>query len=212
MRNLQKIGGICAVLEAFIYISVFALYACVLATPSTLSTAQKLAFLGEKQNVFFLVNVIGYIVFGVLLAVIVLALHERMKYAANTLSQIASVFGILWVGLVITSGMLANIGLGAILRSSIVEPEQTRSLWLAITTMTEALGGGNELVGGIWVLLISCAGIASKILPRTLHYVGIVVGAVGIATCYPAKVLTEIFGVSQIVWFGYLGIALLRQR
>lgn len=212
MMNLQKTAGIAALCEALIYITTFVLYGTVLAAPSGLDTAQKLTFLAGKQSLLFFSNLLAYVIFGILLAVLVLALHERLKSTAATLTQLASIFGVLWAGLVIASGMLANIGLDAVLKLSLTEPEQTRALWLSVTTITGALGGGNEIVGGLWVLLISCAGLKAKVLPTTLHYLGIVVGVAGIATCYPADGLTEIFGLSQIIWFSYLGFALLRQR
>ena len=212
LSNLQKTAGIAALSEAFIYIITFALYGTVLAMPSGLDAAQKLAFLAEKQSLLFFSNLLAYVIFGILLAVLVLALHERLKNTAATLTQLASIFGVVWVGLVIASGMLANIALNAVLKLSLTEPEQTRALWLSVTTITGALGGGNEIVGGLWVLLISCAGIKAKLLPTTLHYLGIAVGVAGIGTCYPADGLTEIFGISQIIWFGYMGFALLRQR
>nr|WP_315486957.1 DUF4386 family protein [uncultured Undibacterium sp.] len=210
--NLQKIAGIAALCEALIYITTFVLYGTVLATPSSLDNAQKLVFLADNKSLLFFSNLLAYVIFGVLLAVLVLALHERLKNTAATLTQLASIFGVLWVGLVIASGMLANIGLNAVLKLSITEPEQTRALWLSVTTITGALGGGNEIVGGLWVLLISCAGLKATVLPKTLHYLGMAVGVAGIATCYPSAGLTEIFGISQIIWFGYLGVALLRQR
>ncbi len=210
LSNLQKIAGVAALSEGLIYVTVFALYGTTLAMPSGLNAAQKLSFLAHHQDLLYFSNFLGYVVFGLLLAILVLALHERLKQAAP-LAQLASIFGILWVGLVITSGMLANIGLNAVLKLSISEPEQARALWLNVTTMTEALGGGNEIVGGMWVLLISLAGLKANVLPRVLHYLGSFVGMVGIASCYPAEILTEIFGISQIIWFGYMGMTLLRQ-
>jgi hypothetical protein len=212
LLNLQKTAGIAALSEALIYIITFALYGTVLAMPSSLDAGQKLAFLAEKQSLLFFSNLLAYVIFGILLAVLVLALHERLKNAAATLTQLASIFGLVWVGLVIASGMLANIGLNAVLKLSLTEPEHTRAQWLSVTTVTGALGGGNEIVGGLWVLLISCAGLKAKILPKTLHYIGMTVGVAGIATCYPAAGLTEVFGISQIMWFGCLGIILLRQQ
>jgi hypothetical protein len=212
LNNFQKIAGVAALCEALIYITLFVLYGTVLAMPAGLDSAQKLGFLESHHNLLFFSNLLGYVVFGILLAVLVLALHERLKNGANTLSQLAAIFGVLWVGLVITSGMLANIGLNAVLKLSLTEPEQTRALWLNVTTMTEALGGGNEIVGGLWVLLISCAGLKAKVLAEKFHYFGIAVGVTGIATCYPATGLTELFGISQIIWFGFLGVAMLRQH
>jgi hypothetical protein len=143
------------------------------------------------------------------LAVLVLAINERLKSNTPTLSQIASIFGIVWVGLVIASGMIANIGLSAVLELSTKDPEQAMTVWRAIYSVVEGLGGGNEVVGGLWVLLLSFAALKGDELSKRLNYFGLFVGIVGILTVYPAEVLTEIFGVSQIVWFSWLGAAML---
>ena len=83
---------------------------------------------------------------------------------------------------------------------------------IIISVITESIGGGNELVGGLWVLLISVAAIQADWLPRKLNYLGLLVGIAGIATVYPDELFTEIFGVSQIVWFIWLGVCLLTQE
>ena len=132
-----------------------------------------------------------------------------MKTKAPVLSQTASVFGIIWVGLVIASGMIANIGLAAAIDLSATNAEQAMTLWIIINTIVEGLGGGNEVVGGLWVLLLSIAGLKTIALPKLLNWFGLFIGTVGILTIYPAEVLTEIFGVSQIVWFSWLGAAML---
>ena len=149
--------------------------------------------------------------FGVVLAVLVVALHQRLKDKSAVLSQAASIFGLLWVGFVIASGMIANIGLAAVIKLSVNEPEHARAVWLTINTIVEGLGGGNEVVGGLWTLLLSIAALKANALSKMLSYLGIFVGVVGITTVYPAEVLTEIFGLSQIIWFVWLGIALLKE-
>ena len=150
-----------------------------------------------------------YVLFGIFLAVLVLAINERLKSNTPTLSQIASIFGVVWVGLVIASGMIANIGLSAVLELSTKEPEQAMTVWRAIYSVVEGVGGGNEVVGGLWVLLLSFAALKGDELSKRLNYLGLFVGIVGILTVYPAEVLTDIFGVSQIVWFSWLGAVML---
>jgi len=71
------------------------------------------------------------------------------------------------------------------------------------------LGGGNEIVGGLWVLLLSIAGLKGSHFSRALNYLGIFIGLVGVATIYPADLLTEIFGLGQIIWFAWIGFAML---
>jgi hypothetical protein len=85
-------------------------------------------------------------------------------------------------------------------------------MWRTVYTVVEGMGGGNEVVGGLWVLLISIAALQSQTLPKAFNVVGLFVGSVGVLTVYPADVLTEIFGVSQIVWFSWLGVTLLKSN
>lgn len=212
MDNLQKLGGLAALSMAIIYVSAFIFFGAFWDyPPSGASTLQKLAFLEENQEILTIVNLMMYVVFGVFLAILVIALHERLKGNAKALSQTASVFGLLWVGLVIASGMIANIGLGNVIGLSLKEPELARTVWLVVNTIVEGMGGGNEIVGGLWVLLLSIAAIKADDLSRKFNYLGIFVGFFGILTIYPAEILTEVFGLSQIVWFSWLGLIMLKQ-
>jgi hypothetical protein len=78
--------------------------------------------------------------------------------------------------------------------------------------VVEGLGGGNEIVGGIWTLLVSLAALRAGLLHRALNYLGVVVGVAGILSAVPAlgEVGGGVFGLTQIVWFVGLGILLLR--
>lgn len=209
MNKLQKIGGVFAIFEAIIYVSAFVFFGAFWNFPTDADSVQKFAFLAENQVILSIVNLIMYVLFGIFLAVLVLAINERLKSNTPILSQIASIFGVVWVGLVIASGMIANIGLSAVLELSTKEPEQAMTVWRAIYSVVEGLGGGNEVVGGLWVLLLSFAALKGDELSKRLNYLGLFVGIVGILTVYPAEVFTEIFGVSQIVWFSWLGAVML---
>lgn len=209
MNNLQKIGGFTAFALAITYVMAFVYFGAFFDFPRAGDTGQKLRFLADNQLMLSIVNLVMYVAFGVLLVVLVLALHYRFKTRAQILSQLAAVFGVIWVGLVIASGMIANIGLAAVIRMSVNEPEQAMTLWYTVNIIVEGLGGGNEVVGGLWLLILSCAALKSEALTRTLSYFGVFIGLAGIMTIYPADVLTEIFGIGQIVWFVWLGISML---
>lgn len=211
MNKLQKIGGVAALLEAAIYVCAFLFYGLILPAPVNATTEQKFAFLSQHQAALSAMNLVGYVLFGAILLVLTMALDERMKKHSPNLSRAASVFGFLWVGLVIASGMVANIGLEKVINLYAKSPELAQSAWVAITAVVEGLGGGNEIVGGLWVLLISCAALRGGEFSKTLSYLGMAVGVAGILTVYPAEIFTEIFGLSQIVWFIWLGIAMLRK-
>ncbi|OUR63102.1 hypothetical protein A9Q74_02540 [Colwellia sp. 39_35_sub15_T18] len=211
MNNLQKIGGVAALLEAIIYVSAFVFFGAFWDFPSGAGIEQKLVFMKENQVIFTIVNFIMYVGFGIVLAVLVLALHERLRSNADIFSKMAVIFGVIWVGLVIMSGMIANIGIETVVVLSATEPEQAWSVWLAIASIVEGLGGGNEIVGGLWVLLLSIAALTGNNLSKKLNYLGLFVGLAGILTVYPADILTEIFGLSQIVWFSWLGLLMLQE-
>jgi hypothetical protein len=209
VNNLQKIGGVSALLESIIYVSAFLFFGAFWNFPVDADSVKQFAFLAENKVTLSIVNLIMYVLFGIILAVLVIALHERLKGNTPILSQIASIFGIIWVGLVIASGMIANIGLASVLELSAKDPEQAMTVWRAIYSVVEGLGGGNEVVGGIWVLLLSSAALKGNELSKILNYFGVFIGIIGILTIYPAEVLTEIFGISQIVWFCWLGVSML---
>lgn len=211
VNSLYKFGGMAAILEAVIYVSAFIFFGSIWDFPSDANVAQKLVFLRENQVVLAVANFVMYVIFGILLAVLVLSLHERLSTKSKTLSQIASIFGLIWVGLVIASGMTANIGLTNVIELSVSEPEHARAVWLTVNVLVEGIGGGNEIVGGLWVLLVSIASLKATEFSTKLSYLGVFVGLAGIATVYPADVLTEIFGLSQVVWFAWLGVVMLIQ-
>lgn len=209
MSHLQKIGGIAALSEAVIYVSAFVFFGVYWDFPVDADSIRKLAFLSENQTIFSVVNLVMYVLFGILLAVLVLAVHERLKINAPNLSKVASIYGVIWVGLVIASGMISNIGLAAALELSTTNLEQAMLVWSIVSTIVEGIGGGNEVVGGLWVLLLSIAAYRCNEFSKAFNYLGFFVGIVGILTIYPAEVLTAIFGITQIVWFSWLGLAML---
>ncbi len=213
MNNLQKVGGVAALIEALAYIIGFTVMLTLLSpdNAAALDSTQKLAFLLGKKEIFQVLNLIIYVVFGVFLVVLALALHERLKAGSPALVQTATVFGLIWAGLVIASGMIANIGLDTVAKVYAKNPDQATSIWLAVASVQDGLGGGVELVGGLWVLLISWAALRCAGLPKALNYVGVVVGAAGLLTLVPGLgELGAVFGLGQIVWFVWLGIYLLR--
>jgi hypothetical protein len=211
MIKLQRIAGLSAISEAIIYLSAFIFFGAFWDYPTSADTVQRLAFLADNQMILSVANLIMYVVFGVFLSVLVVSIHECLIEKTPTLAKISSVFGIIWVGIIIASGMIANIGLATVIKLSANDPEQAMTVFRTINAVVEGLGGGNEFVGGFWVLLLSIAALKSNVLTKKLNYLGLFVGAFGIMTVYPADVLTEIFGVSQIIWFAWLGTVMLSQ-
>jgi len=211
MNNLQKIAGVSAIFEALIYIVAFVYFDAFWAYSSEGTASEKMTYLAENQFVFSMIYFLMYAVFGIFLAVLVVGLYEKLKRTNDPIVKVGSVFGVVWVVLVIASGMLANIGLSHAINLMDLSSEKAFDMWRTISVLIESLGGGNELVGGLWVLLVSIAALKAEEFSRGLNYLGLIVGVSGIATIYPDEVFTEIFGVTQIVWFLWLGISMLGQ-
>ena len=212
MNSLQKMGGIAALYMATAYVVGIILFLFVLDYPNIVDPAQKVALLVDKQLTIYAMNLILYVIFGVFLIVLVLALYERLKAGAPAMMKMAAVIGIIWAGSLIASGMVSNAGIAPVIALYAKDPAQAALTWLGFEVVAEGLGNGNgEILGGLMTLLISWAALNTGGLPKSLNYLGVVVGSVGIISTIPGlSDLTGMFGMSQIVWFVWLAIIMLR--
>lgn len=211
MKNLQKFGGFAALYLAFAYLIGMVIFIVVLDYPSISDPAQKVALLIEMQMVTFSTNLLMYVFFGVILVVLALALYDRLKSGAPALMQVATAIGIIWAGSLVASGMVANAGIAPVVALYATDPAQAALTWQGIESVASGLGNGNgEILGGLWVLLVSVAALRAGGLPTGLNIIGLLVGAVGIISIFPGLIeLSGVFGLSQIIWFVWLGIVLL---
>lgn len=209
MKNLQKMGGIAALYAGVAFIVGMLGFLLVVGWPD--DPVQQVAVLVNNQVSLHILYVIVYQVWAVFLVVLTLALYERLKADSPAVMQTATAIGIIWATVVIASGMIFNIGMDNVVDLYGEDPAQATTVWLVIESVSDAIGGGNEILGGLWVLLISWAALQSRGLPRALNYLGIVIGAVGILSALPGLGdVGLIFGLVQIVWFIWVGIVMLR--
>jgi uncharacterized protein DUF4386 len=215
MKTLQKFGGAAALYLAVAYLIGMVLFLVVLDYPSITDPAQRVALLVEKQMVIFSTNLLMYVFFGVFLIVLSLALYDRLKSGAPAIMQVATSIGIIWAGSLIASGMVSNAGIAPVVALYAKDPAQAALTWQGFESVASGLGNGNgEILGGFWALLVSLAALRSGGLLRGLNILGLLVGGVGILSLVPSltDLLTGIFGLSQIIWFVWLGIVLLRSN
>ena len=212
MKAMQRSGGFAALYLATAYLTGIVLFLVVLNYPGITDPAQKVALLVEKQAVIFSANLLMYVVFGVFLIVLALALYDRLKGEAPALMQVATALGIIWAGSLIASGMVANAGIAPSVALYATDPAQAALTWQGFEAVASGLGNGNgEILGGLMTLLVSIAALRSDRLPKVLNILGLLVGAVGIMSVAPQLTdLVGIFGLGQMIWFVSLGIVLLR--
>lgn len=215
MKTLQKFGGFAAFYMAVAHVIGIIIFLVVLDYLSITDPAQKVALNVDNQKIVFSTNLLMYVFFGCTLIVLSLALYGRMHSNAPALMQVGTAVGIIWAGSLIASGMIANAGLAAIAPLYSQDPSQAALTWQGIETVANGLGNANgEILGGLWVLLVSVAALRTGALSKSLNIIGLVVGAVGIISLIPGLTdsLVGIFGLGQIIWFVWLGIVLLSSK
>ena len=213
--RLGRIGGAAALLAAGTFGYGIALFATSLAdyTDPDATPAELVDFLVGHQGQLLAWYIGIFIVFGAALVPLALALRQRLADRAPILANTAAVFAAIWAALMFATGMISNIGIEAVADLADTDPDRAVSVWSAIDTVTNGLGGGNELVGGIWIGLVSIAGFVTARLPRWLNVTGVVTAIAGLVTVVPQfEVVEMVFGLGSIVWFIGVGITLLRRN
>lgn len=209
----SRSGGIGALVAAATFVFGIALFATSLSDYATgdPTSQESVDFLVDHQTTLFVWYLVIYLVFGAAITPLVRALRERLHAREPGLADVSAVFGYVWVGLMFATGMVANIGIDVVADLAENEPDRAPSVWASLDAVTNGLGGGNELVGGLWVLLVSLAAWRHDLLPRGLAGLGIVSAAAGLVTVIPGlSDVGIVFGLGLIVWFVWVGLVLVR--
>lgn len=213
-NGIQQIGGLSSIIAGLTFIFGFALFVTAFEplASGTLSPTETVEFLRDNQGLFYVWNLVIYVLFGIVQAGLTLALYDRLKAERPATAQIAATLGLIWSGLVIASGMVANVGASAVIEMYAVDATQAGTVWTAIGSVANGLGGGNEIVGGLWLALVSWIGFRGA-LPKALNGFGMIVGLAGVVTLVPMlSDVGAIFGLGIIAWYIWVGIVLLRNN
>jgi hypothetical protein len=208
----QRVGGLSALYLALAYLIAMPYFLIGVDYFSLTNPAEKVALLAAHQTSMGAIHLVTYVVFGIVLAALSLALHGRMKDRAPVMMQIATAVGLIWAVMLVASGLVFNFGMQTVTALYAADPGQAVNLWQAIEPVTEGLGGaGGEILGGLWVLLVSWTALRTRRLPTILGWLGVAIGVMGVVSLVPAlKDAGTIFGALQILWFAWIGIVMLR--
>ena len=216
MKNLQKMGGVAALIDAATYLVAIGLFLTLLAPMGNteLDFGQFMAFFMDNQIIVFIWDLLSYMVNGVFLVILALALYDRLKAGSPAMAQVATVLGLIWAVMVFASGFITIYGYEVIANLYGKDPAQAATLKLVLGTVTVGLDHSDRFLGCLWVLLVSWAALRSGALPKALNYLGMVIGMPGIiSTLFPAfNELGIAFGLGIIVWWIWLGIVMLRSN
>ena len=214
MKNLQKIGGIAALYSAATLPFAMVGYLLIVGTLDVVDPVEKVVQLVDNQAFLHSLNLIAYVIWGIVMVPLVLALYERLGAGSPAIMQIATVIGLIWACIVIASGQVSNMGMDTVIDLYSKDPARAATAWMAIESVANGLSSAQgEILGGTWMLLASWAALRQRGLSKALNYVGAVVGAVGLLSAIPVIGVpgTAAFGLGKMVWSLWLGIFMLRR-
>lgn len=210
----QKVGGAAALYIALALLAAMPYFLLAVDYMGAKTAADKVALVVANYASMYAMYLVTYVFYGIALGVLAFALNDRLKARAPATMRVATSIGLLWSFALVTSGMIFNYGMTTIAALEKTDPAQAQAAWLAIEPVALALGGaGGELLGGLWVLLVSLVALRSGALPKPLSWFGVAVGIAGLASVIPPLRDASIaFGMLLIAWFAWLGFVLVMTK
>ncbi|MFZ7092880.1 hypothetical protein [Primorskyibacter sp. 2E233] len=213
--TLRKAGGLAALTCAATYLVGFALLVTALAPlgygTDEINAAAVAAFIAERPGVLIAWNTTIYVVNALALVVLVVTLRQQIARLLPDAAAVSGAIGLIWAALVLGAGMIANVAVERT-HALAADPAAAASLWQTLHAVELGLGGGNEIAGGAWVLVVSFAARASGFFGRVTCGIGALGGLAGLATILPplGESAGAVFGLAAIAWFVAVGLVLLR--
>ncbi len=213
--TLQKTGGFAALICAGTYLFGFAFLVTTLAPlgfgTSNIDGSAVVAFIQNQPGFLILWNTVIYIMNAIALALLVAALHGRLKANTPDFATVTLVLGIIWAALVIGAGMIGNVAVERAAHLAQTDVTQAVQVWQTLHAVELGLGGGNEIAGGVWIGCVSLAGLLGGGLGRISIGLGLLTAVGGLLTLIPAigDVAGAVFGLGAIAWFIAVGCSLL---
>ncbi|PKL19634.1 MAG: hypothetical protein CVV48_17060 [Spirochaetae bacterium HGW-Spirochaetae-4] len=210
----QKVGGVAALYLALAYLAAMPYFLIVVDYPGAITSRDKVVLILGNFPSMYAMYLVTYVLFGLLLGVLALALYDRLRIHAPVVMRIATAIGLLWASTLVASGMVFNYGMGVIVALAEIDLVQAQQTWQAIEPVAMGLGGaGGELLGGLWVLLVSSVALRSGSLPKLLDWLGMVIGVAGLVSVIPVlHDVGMVFGILQILWLVWFGVVLLTTK
>lgn len=217
--NTNARDGIASIFACLSFIIGFSIFSTTLydLEDDDVGITEKLEVLKDNEKVYYLSNMILYILFGVAQLILAIGLAQSSKRHFPATAPISQGLGIIWSTLVMAAGMIGNIGAQEVLDILDEDPEGAAALWTVVRTIHSGLGGGNEIVAGFWVLFAGWSYFMGRIaikkvtlMDRIVFGICNIAGCAGILSTVPVLADSSVvtFGVGMIVWYALMGILL----
>ncbi|WP_386627829.1 hypothetical protein [Sulfitobacter geojensis] len=212
--TVQKVGGLAGLTCAATYLFGFAFLVTTLA-PMGYGTVEigpraVVGFIQASPDFLILWNSVVYILNALVLAVLVVAVHARLRATTPDWAAVACAIGLIWAALVIGAGMIGNVAVERAAYFAQTDMAHAVTLWETLHAVELGLGGGNEIAGSVWIGLVSFAGLLGRSLGKITIGLGLLTGASGLMTLIPTPgdIAGAVFGLGAIAWFIAIGLTL----
>jgi len=210
----QKAGGVAALYIALALLAAMPYFLLVVDYLSAESAAEQVELVIANYASMYAMYLVTYVFYGIALGVLAFALYDRLQARATATMRVATAIGLLWSVALVASGMIFNHGMTTIVALAKTDPGQAQQVWQSVEPVAQALGGaGGEILGGLWVLLVSVVALRSSALPKLLGWFGVVIGVAGLSSVVPPlRDAAIVFGLMLIAWFVWLGTVLIKTK
>lgn len=203
----QRLAGYGSLAAAACFLFSFFMYAVVVTPPANETALAHLTNIQENYTGLYAVYFVVYAAFGFALVPMTVGFYEQQKIQQPNLAKATAIFGILWVALVVATSFVYTVGMTHSIKLAEENINKAADLWLTCRVIVDSLGGGNEIVGGIWIGLFSLTANRFALVSKSLAVLGIIVGIAGLFTVLPQEEPKMVFGLCLLIWFIWLGFA-----
>ncbi|BCY16506.1 MAG: DUF4386 family protein [Chloroflexi bacterium] len=211
MNTFQKAGGMAALAHAFAYLVGIILAVTLIFPVLNGNPDGYFEYVRDNPVLMHTWILITYWGSAVSVVFMALALYHRLNTRSPLIMQAATVFGLIWAGLIIASANLMLNDFRVITELFTNDPSLTPTAWTILEAVENGIISGNELVGSLWVSLVCLAALRQNGLTRPLATLGVTLGVVGLVTLvFPEACF--VFGLCMVIWSIWLGVEFLQTK
>jgi hypothetical protein len=201
MKLPKKLAIISAVYGGLSYIGGIFVYLQLLKYNSATSASEQINIISNNPVLVHITTLHIYVLFSFGIIILATYLYLKLKEKQPTLSLLSLITGVVWSTILIASGFISMAVTTLIMNGAAAS--DLASAWQSIDIISDALGGGNELLGGVFTGLMSLTMYKARFSSKVTSILGalVFVGGVVSALPYLADIGIGIFVISQILWF-----------
>lgn len=205
MMFFKKLAAISAVYCGLSYIAGMFVYLYILQYNNATTAAAQIDITSSKAVLMHITTLHTYVLFSFAIILIATYLYLKLKDQQQALGLLSLIIGIIWSTILIASGFISMTVTSMFMSGA--EITGLENAWQALDIIKNALGGGNELIGGVFTGLLSLAMYKARFSSMLTSGLGAIVFVGGFISSLPylAEVGIGIFVISQILWFFSLG-------